>query len=203
MPRKSRRSHPKVTFAVLCASVSAFALLQSLVVPVLAEIRTDLDTNQVTVTWVLTAYLLSASVCTPIVGRAGDTVGKERTLVLTLAGLSLGSLIAASATTVAVMILGRVVQGIGGGVLPLSFGIVRDEFPASKVAGMIGALASLAAVGAGLGLVLAGPIVSNLDYHWLFWLPMLITAAAALSAALLVPESPVRTPGGSDCCRRR
>ena len=55
--------------------------------------------------------------------------------------------------------------------------------------------ASLAAVGAGLGLVLAGPIVSALDYHWLFWFPMIITAAAALAAVVFVPESPVRTPG--------
>ena len=70
------------------------------------------------------------------------------------------------------------------------------------MAGAVGALASLTAVGAGLGIVLAGPIVDLLDYHWLFWLPMILTIIAAVSAVLFVPESPVRTPGGSAGCRR-
>ena len=69
-----------------CASASAsFSLLQSMVTPVLATIEAALGTDQATVTWVLTAYLLSASVFTPIVGRVGDKVGKERMLVFALA----------------------------------------------------------------------------------------------------------------------
>jgi EmrB/QacA subfamily drug resistance transporter len=190
-----RRSHHQVTFAVLAVSVSAFALLQSLVVPVLAEIQVDLHTSQTTVTWVLTAYLLSASVCTPIVGRVGDKLGKERMLVVALVALSIGSLLDALSTSIGLMIVGRVIQGVGGGVLPLSFGIIRDEFPAKKVPGAVAAVASLSAVGAGLGLVLAGPIVSAFDYHWLFWFPMILTALAAAATVAFVPESPVRTPG--------
>ena len=53
----------------------------------------------------------------------------------------------------------------------------------------------MAAVGGGAGIVLAGPIVSHLDYHWLFWIPLIITVIAAICAQLFVPESPVRTPG--------
>jgi MFS family permease len=79
--------------------------------------------------------------------------------------------------------------------LPVAFGIIRDEFPRDQVGGAVGTLASLTAVGAGLGIVLAGPIVDVLDYHWLFWLPMILTIIAAVSAVLLVPESPERTPG--------
>ena len=83
------------------------------------------------------------------------------------------------------MIVARVIQGIGGGVLPLAFGIIRDEFPREKVAGAVGVIAALTAVGAGLGIVLAGPIVDALDYHWLFWIPMILIIAAAVAAALL------------------
>jgi MFS family permease len=93
------------------------------------------------------------------------------------------------------MIVARVIQGVAGGMIPVAFGIIRDEFPADKVPGAIGALAPLTAVGGGLGIVLAGPIVNVLDYHWLFWLPMILTVAAAVAAVLFVPESPVRTPG--------
>ncbi|MCW2787786.1 MAG: transporter [Aeromicrobium sp.] len=190
-----KRSHYQLTFAVLAVSVASFALLQSLVTPVLSEIQVDLGTDQTTVTWVLTAYLLSASVFTPIIGRIGDKVGKEKMLVLALAGLAIGSLIAALATSIGPMIVARVIQGVGGGVLPLAFGIIRDEFPEKKIPGAVGIIASLAAVGAGVGLVLAGPIVDALDYHWLFWLPAIVTAVAAVAAYVVVPASPVRTPG--------
>jgi EmrB/QacA subfamily drug resistance transporter len=188
-------SHPPVTFAVLAMGIAAFALLQSLVIPVLTTVQHELHTTQSTVTWVLTAYLLSASVMTPILGRVGDMTGKKRVFVATLVALAVGSLLAAVAPSIGVMILARVIQGFAGGMLPVAFGIIRDEFPAEKVAGAVGAIAALTAVGAGLGIVLAGPIVDALDYHWLFWLPLILTVAAAVSAILFVPESPVRTAG--------
>ena len=195
MTRPLERASYRTTFAVLLLGVSAFALLQSLVTPVLATIQHDLHTSRSTVTWVLTVYLLSASVFTPILGRVGDMVGKERMLVATLASLALGSLLAGLAHSITLLIVARAIQGVGGAVLPLSFGIIRDEFPPDKVATGIGVIAAMTAVGGGAGIVLAGPIVSHLDYHWLFWIPLIITAIATLSAHLFVPESPVRTPG--------
>jgi EmrB/QacA subfamily drug resistance transporter len=189
------RARPGTTFAVLALGVAAFALLQSLVIPVLTTVQHELHTTQGTVTWVLTAYLLSASIMTPILGRVGDMIGKKRVFVATLAALAVGSLLAAVATSIGVLIAARVIQGIAGGMVPVAFGIIRDEFPPAKVAGAVGALASLTAVGAGLGIVLAGPIVDVLDYHWLFWLPLMLTVAAAVCAIAFVPESPVRTPG--------
>ena len=195
MAEASVRARPGNTFAVLALGVAAFALLQSLVIPVLTTVQHQLHTSQDTVTWVLTAYLLSASIMTPILGRVGDMIGKKRVFVATLIALAVGSLLAAVAPSIAVMIVARVIQGIGGGMLPVAFGIIRDEFPPGKVTGAVGILASLTAVGAGLGIVLAGPIVDLLDYHWLFWLPMIFTIVAAVSAVLFVPESQVRTPG--------
>ena len=189
------RSPHHLTFMVLMVSVGSFALLQSLVVPVLGQLEREFDTNQTTVTWVLTAYLLSASVCTPLLGRFGDVLGKRRMLVLTLVALSVGSLVAALSQTIEWLIFARALQGVGGGVLPLSFGIIRDEFPTEKMNSGLSIVASLAAVGFGIGIVAAGPIVDLLDYHWLFWLPMITTAVAALGALIIVPESPVRTPG--------
>jgi EmrB/QacA subfamily drug resistance transporter len=190
-----QRAHYQVTFAVLAVGVAAYALLQSLVIPVLTTVQHELHTTQDAVTWVLTAYLLSASICTPILGRVGDMIGKERVFVIALGALAAGSLLAAIAPSIGVMIVARVIQGAGGGMLPVAFGIIRDEFPAAKVAGAVGALAALTAVGGGLGIVLAGPIDEALNYHWLFWLPMILTIVAGISAVLFVPESPVRAPG--------
>src|SRR5580693_7344989 len=189
------RAHYQVTFAVLAVGVAAYALLQSLVIPVLTTVQHELHTTQDAVTWVLTAYLLSASICTPILGRVGDMIGKERVFVIALGALAAGSLLAAIAPSIGIMIVARVIQGAGGGMIPVAFGIIRDEFPAERVAGAVGVLAALTAVGAGLGIVLAGPIVDALSYRWLFWLPLILTVVAAVAAVLVVPESPVRTPG--------
>ena len=197
-PETEARSRYQVTFIVLAVAVAGYALLQSLVVPVLPTIQAELHTSQNMVTWVLTAYLLSASIFTPIMGRLGDMFGKKRFLVITLLALTVGTLLAALAGSITILIVARVIQGIGGGVLPLAFGIVRDEFPGHKVTGAVGVIAALAAVGAGLGIVLAGPIVAVLDYHWLFWFPMIVLGATAVAAFVVVPESVVRTAGKID-----
>jgi len=191
----ARRPHYQVTFAILAVGIGAYALLQSLVIPVLTTVAKELHTSQDAVTWVLTAYLLSASIMTPILGRVGDMFGKKWVFVGTLAALAVGSVLAAVAPNLAVMIVARVIQGLAGGMLPLGFGIIREEFPAERVAGAVGILAALTAVGGSLGIVLAGPIVDALGWRWLFWLPMIVTAIAAVGAVLFVPESPIRSPG--------
>ena len=170
-------------------------MLQSLVVPALPTLQQDFDTTPTGVTWIFTAYLLAASVATPIAGRVGDIFGKKRTLVVVLAGLGGGTLLAALATTLPVMIGARVIQGLGGAIFPLAFAIVRDEFPRPRVAGGIALISGLLGVGAGLGIILAGPILAHLDYHWLFWIPLVLIAVTTLATVLVIPESPVRAPG--------
>ena len=189
------RQHYTLTFAVLALGGAAFALLQSLVAPALPTIQHDLHTSATSATWVLTAYLLSAAVFTPIIGRLGDMHGKERMLVGVLGVLAAGTLIAALAHSIGLMILGRAVQGAGGAVFPLAFGIIRDEFPRERVATGIALVSAILGVGGGLGIVLAGPIVEHLSYHWLFWMPLVVVVAAAGLTHFFVPESPIKTPG--------
>lgn len=183
---------PAATYNVLIVAATSFALLQAMVIPVLPEIQRQLVTDARSVAWVVSAYLLSASVATPLIGRLGDAVGKRSMLILTLALLSAGSLLAAFAPDIRVMTAARVLQGVGGGVMPLSFGIVRDEFPPERASARLGALAALGGIGASIGLVLAGPIVDVLGYRWLFLLPMIVTAVTAVAAAGIVPPSPTR-----------
>ncbi len=201
----ARRPHYRVTFAVLAAGVGAFALLQSLVIPVLTTVQHELHTTQDAVTWVLTAYLLSASICTPILGRVGDMIGKERVFVAALVELSRSDRCwRRVAPNLGVMIVARAIQGLGGGMLPLGFGIIRDEFlRPEKVAGTVGILAALTAVGGSLGIVLAGPIVNALNWHWLFWLPAIATVIAAIGAVLFVPQSPCPQPGHDQLAARQ
>ncbi|GAA2616232.1 MFS transporter [Dactylosporangium fulvum] len=194
MPQVTRTSH-RLTFGVLAASAGAFSMLQSLVSPVLPVIREDLHTSASTVTWVLTAWLLAAAVATPLMGRIGDMIGKERTLLVALAAIALGCLVAALAPNVGVLIAARVIQGLGGAVFPLSFGIIRDEFPAARMVSAVGAMSAVIAVGGGTGVVLAGPVVAALDWRWLFWIPFGVVLVTAVLTYRYVPQSPVRTAG--------
>src|SRR5260221_7238559 len=191
----AHRQHYNVTFVVLAMAGMSFALLQSLVAPSLPAIQHHLHPTATAVAWVLTAYLLSAWVATPILGRLGDMFGKERMLVLALAALGVGSFIAALASSVEVLVAARVIQGLGGAIFPLAFGIIRDEFPRERIPGAIALISALLGVGGGAGMVLAGPIVDHLGYHWLFWFPLIAVAIAGAAAVAFVPESPLKTPG--------
>jgi EmrB/QacA subfamily drug resistance transporter len=186
---------PGVLLGVLSLAGAAYALLQSLVVPALPVLQDDLHTSTTGVTWVFTAYLLAASVVTPIAGRLGDMFGKKPVLVVTLAGLAFGSLLAALTHSLVVMIVARAIQGLGGAIFPLAFGIVRDAFPPHRVAGGIALISALLGIGGGLGIVLAGPIIDNLGYHWLFWIPLVLVILATVLAVIAIPASTQRAPG--------
>src|SRR5690242_21784131 len=82
--RPGVRRHYNVTFALLAVAAIGYALLQSLVAPALPDIQRDLHTSVNGVSWVLTAYLLSASIATPLIGRLGDMYGKARLMVAVL-----------------------------------------------------------------------------------------------------------------------
>jgi EmrB/QacA subfamily drug resistance transporter len=192
------RQHYNVTFTLLAVAAVAYALLQSLVAPALLTIQEDLHTTTAGAAWILTAYLLSASVMTPIAGRLGDMYGKKRTMVIVLVILAFGTLLAALATSIGVMIVARVIQGAGGAVFPLSFSIIRDEFPPLRVPHGIALISAIMGIGGGLGIVLAGPIVEHLTYHWLFWLPLGAVIVATIGIVVFVPESPVKTRGRID-----
>ncbi|MBP2329374.1 EmrB/QacA subfamily drug resistance transporter [Kibdelosporangium banguiense] len=191
-PLVPRRAKPALVFSVLALAGLVFAMLQSLVAPALPVIAGELNVSTAEISWLVTAYLLTAAVATPIAGRLGDMFGRRRILLIVLGVLATGALVAALAGNLAVLVIGRVLQGAGGAVLPLAFGIVRDELPANRVGVAVGLLSALLGAGGGLGAVLAGPIVTTLDWHWLFWIPLIMIVLAGVGIALGVPESPVR-----------
>ncbi len=194
------RNQRRTTLIVIYLALGglAFASLQSLVAPALSTIGRELNATTADVSWILTAYLLSASVLTPILGRLGDMVGKRRILIVVLSLLLVGTVIAALTTNLGVLIIARALQGAAGAVMPLSIGIVRDELPQERVGVTIGLLSAIFGIGAGVGILAAGPIVENLSWPWLFWLPGMLVVVALIGVIFGMPESPVRTPGRLD-----
>jgi EmrB/QacA subfamily drug resistance transporter len=192
------RQHYNVTLAILTVAGTAYALQQTMVIPALPTLQRDLHTTTTWVTWVLTALLLVASVSTPIIGKLGDQYGKERLLVISLALFFVGCAGAAAAWNIWSLIFFRAFQGLGAAVFPLSFGIIRDEFPREKVGVGIGLISAMFGVGGGFGIVFSGLIVDNLSWRWLFVFGAIPVAIAAVLVHRFVPESPIKTPSRVD-----
>ena len=188
---------PTVLLAVLALAGTVFAMMQALVIPALPRIQASLGTNADGAAWISTAYLLSASILTPVIGRLGEVAGKRRMMLASLATFAVGTLICALAGNLAELVAGRVVQGAAGGIYPLAFAIIRDRLPRERVPAGIGLVSSLLGIGGGLGLVLPGPIMTRLSYQWLFWLSLIVIAAALVLAARFIPaDGPAEAGAG-------
>ena len=198
MAPTTARQHHNATLAILAIGALAFALAQTTVIPALAAMQHAFGVGTSDITWMVTAYFLAASVATPVLGRLGDMFGKERFLAVSLGAFAVGSVVCALSESLALMIVGRALQGIGGGVFPLSFGIVRDEFPMPRVPTGIALLGATAGIGGAIGLPLGGLLVDRASYHWIFWVSAAMAVVATLATIRFVPESPVRTPGRID-----
>lgn len=182
-------AYPYRVLAVLVIACTSFALAQTVVIPAVPAIAESVGTSTAAASWLLTAFLLSASVATPVVGKLGDIHGKGRVLSAVLLIFSVGGVLNVFADSIGVLIAGRVLQGVAGGVFPLAFGIVRDTFPRDKVPGALGLVSAVFGIGGGIGLPLSGVILDHLDVTWIFWVN-LIALPAAVAAYKIVPASP-------------
>jgi EmrB/QacA subfamily drug resistance transporter len=188
----------KLTLGLLTVAGVSFAIMQTLVIPSLPFFVTEFDTSAAWVTWMVTGFLVSSSVLTPILGKLGDAHGKKKLLVISLAIFGAASLGATLAPNIGVLIAFRALQGAGAAIFPLSFGIIRDEFPPEKVGVAIGTVSSVFGIGGGVGLVLSGVIVEHLSWHFLFLIGAIPVLISTVLIAKFVPESPIKTPAKPD-----
>lgn len=176
----------------------AYSQLQAMVGPALPTLQREFEADTSDLAWIMNGFILSAAVATPVAGRLGDMFGRRRVLLIALVLLAVGTAMCGVADTLPMMIVGRVVAGLGGAVFPLSFAIVRESLPRAGVGPAIGLLSALVGVGGGVGIVAAGPIITHLSYHWLFWLPLVLIAAALATTIAWVPADRARAPGRVD-----
>jgi MFS family permease len=190
-----RRATPLILALGLAAMVVAMA--QTQVVPILSLLQHKLNASAAGVGWVTTATLLSAAVFTPLLGRIGDQYGKKPTLVAVLVVMTAGSALAASTSSLGLLILARVLQGSATAIFPLALSVIRDEVPRERLAGAMALVSGTLAFGSGLSLVVTGLLTqgSHPNYHLVFWFSTGLAAVALLAVAFLVPFGGER-PGG-------
>ncbi|MEU0384372.1 MFS transporter [Streptomyces chartreusis] len=184
--------------AVLAFGGIVVSLMQTLVIPIVPELPRLLNAPASDTAWAVTATLLAAAVATPMTGRLGDMYGKRRMLLISLVMLVAGSVTAALSDSLAPMIVGRALQGLASGVIPLGISIMRDELPAERLGSATALMSASLGVGGALGLPAAALIADNFDWHALFWASAGLGVVALVLVPALVPESAVRTGGRFD-----
>ncbi|MFI8824671.1 MFS transporter [Streptomyces sp. NPDC053431] len=198
-PSTGQRRETVIVFALSLAAM-VVSMMQTLPVPILGLIRADLGTSTANVSWVTTATLLSAAVFTPLLGRFGDQHGKKPTLVAVLGVMVAGSVVAALATSLPLLILGRVLQGAATAIFPLALSVLREEVRPEKLPGAMSLVSGTLAFGSGLALVATGLLTSgsDADYRSAFWMATGFAALALLAVVFLVPATRHKTGGRTD-----
>ncbi|GAA3780362.1 MFS transporter [Streptomyces chiangmaiensis] len=174
------------------------SLMQTLVIPIVPELPKLLHGSSADTAWAVTATLLAAAVATPVMGRLGDMYGKRRMLLVGLSMLVIGSVAVGLSDSLTPVIVGRALQGLAAGVIPLGISIMRDELPAERLGSATAMMSASLGVGGALGLPAAAVIAENFDWHMLFWTSASLGAVAAVVVLVFVPESEVRTGGRFD-----
>lgn len=178
--------------AVLVYAALMVAVVSTLGTPLIPDIAADQGVSLHAAQWMLTITLLVGAVTTPILGRLGDGPGRRRVLLVGLAAVCLGSLVAATADSFGQLLVGRALQGVGYGTVPLTIAIARRELSPLALRKAIATLSITVATGAGLGFPITGLIAQLLDYHAAFWAAAIVTAIAVLLVALVVPGPTAR-----------
>ena len=195
---ESPRSTSPLLLPVLALSAMTIAVLQTVVVPVLAQIGAALGASPSGVGWALTANLLAAAVLTPVLGRLGDVHGRRPVLLGILAVVVAGSVLAAADGVAAAAPAGAGAAGRVVRPVPLAIGVLRDELPAERLTGAMAVVSATLGAGGGLGLVATGLLTrGGGDYHRVFWLAAAVSGLALVLAWAVVPARRPARPGAS------
>ena len=189
MSTTGTRTSPGILVAGLAVIALTVALLQTAVVPVLGVIAQQLQVSTVAVSWAVTANLLAAAAATPLIGRFADLHNKKHVLLVVLSVVLAGSLLAAVTTSLPLLIVARVLQGVSFALYPICVAILRDELPAEKVVRALAVLSGTLGFGGGVGLVVTGLLMNgSAGYHRVFWLTTAFTVVVIVLAVLIVPS---------------
>lgn len=192
-PQPAARSRGVVVTLAL-AGITA-AIMQTLVTPLIQDLPTILHTSSSNAAWVITVTLLVGAVCVPVFGRLGDLVGKRPMLLVCAVPLIAGSVVCALSSSVVPMIIGRGLQGMGMGMVPLGIALLRDVVPMEKLSSSIALVSASMGIGGGLGLPIAAAVAQYANWRVLFWGSAGLAVVVAVLIWFMIPDVPAGAKG--------
>ena len=206
-PTRDGSSHRNPPWWLILTSLliadTVYGFQQTAVTPALPVVQQYFAASREWTTWVFSGYLIVASVAPIFLGKVADRFGRRRVFLAALTVFLLGSVAAALAPSIQILVAGRLVQGVGGIVFPLSFSLVRDHLPRHRVRGGIGVLTGGFGLGGLAGFGLGGVITQLTNWRWVFGVGVVVLILAAILVRLTVPttgkrtRTPLDTPGAA------
>lgn len=192
-------AHPALVIAVIGIAMSTVAIMQTISIPLLPSIPDLFGTSISSASWVATATLIAGAAVNPIIGRMGDMYGKRALLLACLVVAMGGTVLAATADSLLVVVIGRAIQGVASGVIPLSYGIIRDQLESRHVGrGVAIITAAGVGIGAGLGPVAMGAVLDAFDWRAVFWVTGALLALSFVLVIATVHGPETRAPARFD-----
>lgn len=172
----SSRAWKTLIILSLLATMAMYA--ETMLVPAIPDLIKDFHISYGTSSWILTTYLLTGAIMTPIAGKMSDIYGKKKMLLVIVVIYTIGVSLGGFVTNIYEMLTVRIIQGIGMSMFPIAFGMIREQFPIKKLAIGQGIITSMFAGGAVIGLVAGGHLIQN--YGWQSTFFSIIPIALAL-----------------------
>ena len=163
---------------------------ETMLIPAIPDLIKEFHVSYSMSSWILTAYLITGAVMTPIAGKLSDIYGKKRILLFIMIIYAIGVSIAGFATNIYFLMFARAIQGIGMAMFPIAFSIIRDNFPRQKLSIGQGVISSMFASGAVIGLSVGGAIIKHYGWQATFFtiIPIAIGLLIVVSRFIRVTE---------------
>jgi MFS family permease len=182
-----------ITLAILGSTILIAMYGETMLLPAIPDIIRDFDISYNTSSWILSAYLISGAVATPIFGKLSDIYGRKKMvmiiLIIYIVGISSGGI----SPDITFLVISRVIQGIGISMFPIAFGIIRDRLPKDKLSVGVGIFSSMFAAGSVVGLGLGASIIENFGWRATFFSMVPVAIGLWFVISKFIHDSPILT----------
>jgi len=158
----------KVLIILSCLATMAM-YAETMLIPAIPTLINDFDVSYGLSSWILTSYLIAGAVMTPIAGKLSDIYGRKKILIIIMAIYTVGVSLGGFAGDFLTMIIARTIQGIGLGMFPIAFSIIRDQFPRERISITTGIITSMFAAGSVIGLSVGALIIHEFGWKMTFF----------------------------------
>ena len=158
-----------ITLAILGSTILIAMYGETMLLPAIPDIIRDFDISYSASSWILSAYLISGAVATPIFGKLSDIYGRKKMVIIILIIYIVGIFSGGISSDITFLVISRVIQGIGISMFPIAFGIIRDQLPKDKLSVGVGIFSSMFAAGSVVGLGLGASIIENFGWRATFF----------------------------------
>jgi MFS family permease len=190
------KQSPWITLAILSSIGLITMHAETMLLPAIPDIIRDFHINYSTSSWILTAYLISGAVMTPIAGKLSDIYGKKKILLIIMIIYTIGVTLGGLSFSISFLFIARIIQGVGLSMFPIAFGIIRSQFPPQKLAVAQGIFISTFAGGSAVGLAVGGSIVNYFGWHATFFsiIPIAVALIVMVHRLIYVSKEEQESP---------